>query len=53
LQGFSLCGRVGELHRKRRKTMSEIISFEDVEKRIITIREQQVLIDRDVGELYE
>ena len=32
--------------------MSEIIRFEEVEKRIITIREQQVLIDRDVAELY-
>ena len=32
--------------------MSEIIKFEEVEKRIITIREQQVLIDRDVAELY-
>ena len=32
--------------------MSEIIRFEEVEKRIITIREEQVLIDRDVAELY-
>ena len=32
--------------------MSEMIKFEEVEKRIITIREQQVLIDRDVAELY-
>jgi len=32
--------------------MNEMIRFEDVEKRIIAIREQQVLIDRDVAELY-
>ncbi|MCL2627794.1 MAG: ORF6N domain-containing protein [Oscillospiraceae bacterium] len=32
--------------------MSEFIRFEEVEKRIITVREQQVLIDRDVAELY-
>jgi len=32
--------------------MNEMIRFEDVEKRVITIREQQVLIDRDVAELY-
>ncbi|MCL2628622.1 MAG: ORF6N domain-containing protein, partial [Oscillospiraceae bacterium] len=32
--------------------MSEMIKFEEVEKRVITIREQQVLIDRDVAELY-
>ena len=32
--------------------MNEIIRFEDVEKRILTIRGQQVLIDRDVADLY-
>ena len=32
--------------------MSEIMRFEDVEKRIMFIREQQILIDRDVAELY-
>ena len=32
--------------------MDEIIRFEDVEKRILTIRGQQVLIDRDVADLY-
>jgi hypothetical protein len=33
--------------------MSEIIKFEEVEKRVLTIQGQQVLIDRDVAELYE
>jgi len=33
--------------------MSEMIRFEEVEKRVITIREEQVLLDRDVAELYE
>jgi len=33
--------------------MNEIMRFEDVEKRILTVNEQQVLIDRDVAELYE
>ena len=32
--------------------MSDMISFEDVEKRVIVIREQHVLLDRDVAELY-
>jgi len=32
--------------------MSDMISFDYVEKRIMTIRGQQVLIDRDVAELY-
>jgi len=32
--------------------MSEIIMFEEVEKRVLTIREEQVLIDKDVAELY-
>ena len=32
--------------------MSDMISFEEVEKRVLTIRGQQVLIDRDVAELY-
>jgi len=39
-------------HNKRRNTMSELIKFEEVEKKVITIREQQVLLDRDVAELY-
>ena len=30
--------------------MNEIMKFEDVEKRIITVNKQQVLIDRDVAE---
>ena len=33
--------------------MSEIISYNEVEKRILKIREQSVLLDRDVAELYE
>ena len=32
--------------------MSEMIKFEEVEKRVLTIQGQQVLIDRDVAELY-
>jgi len=32
--------------------MSNMIRFEEVEKRILFIREQQVLIDKDVAELY-
>ena len=32
--------------------MNEIIRFEDVEKRIMAIRGEQVLLDRDVAELY-
>jgi len=32
--------------------MSELIEFEEVEKRVLTIRGKQVLIDRDVAELY-
>ena len=32
--------------------MSDLISFEEVEKRVLKIREQQVLVDRDVAELY-
>ena len=32
--------------------MSKMISFEEVEKRVCIIRDQQVLIDRDVAELY-
>ena len=32
--------------------MSELIKFEEVEKRVLTIQCQQVLIDRDVAELY-
>ena len=32
--------------------MSEIIKFEEVEKRVLNIQGQQVLIDRDVAELY-
>jgi len=32
--------------------MSDLISFEEVEKRVITIRGQHVLINRDVAELY-
>jgi len=32
--------------------MSEITMFEEVEKRILTIRGEQVLIDKDVAELY-
>ena len=33
--------------------MSEIIKFEEVEKRILIIRGEQVLLDRDVAELYK
>ena len=32
--------------------MREIIKFEEVEKRVLTIQSQQVLLDRDVAELY-
>ena len=32
--------------------MNNMISFEDVEKRVLTIHGQQVLIDNDVAELY-
>jgi prophage antirepressor-like protein len=32
--------------------MGEIMKFEEVEKRVLTIQGQQVLIDRDVAELY-
>ena len=32
--------------------MSDIIKYEDVESRIFTIRNQQVIVDRDVAELY-
>jgi len=32
--------------------MSGIIKFEEVEKRVLTIRGEQVLIDRDVAEFY-
>ena len=32
--------------------MNEIIRYDDVESRILTIRNQQVLLDRDVAELY-
>ena len=32
--------------------MNEIIRYEDVESKIITIRNQQVIIDRDVAALY-
>ena len=32
--------------------MSELIKFEEVEKRVLTLRGQQVLLDRDVAELY-
>jgi len=32
--------------------MSELIKFEEVEKRVLTIRGQYVLLDRDVAELY-
>jgi len=32
--------------------MSEIIKYEDVENRVLTIKDQQVLLDRDVAELY-
>lgn len=32
--------------------MDDIIQYEDVERRIIQLREQKVLLDRDVAELY-
>ena len=32
--------------------MDNMISYEEVERRVLTIQEQQVLIDRDVAELY-
>ena len=33
--------------------MSDIISYKEVEDRILMIREQDVLVDRDVAELYD
>ena len=32
--------------------MNEIMKFEDVEKRVLNIQEEQVLLNRDVAELY-
>ena len=32
--------------------MNEIIKYEDVESKVLTIRNKQVIIDRDVAELY-
>ena len=32
--------------------MSDIISYKEVEERVLTVRGQNVLLDRDVGELY-
>ena len=32
--------------------MSDSISFEEVEKRVLTVQGQQVLLDKDVAELY-
>jgi len=32
--------------------MSELIKFEEVEKRVLTIRGQYILLDRDVADLY-
>jgi len=34
------------------RIMNELFTFEEVEKRILTIRGEQVLLDRDVAELY-
>jgi len=36
----------------RIQIMSEMIKFEEVEKRVLTIQDKQVLIDNDVAELY-
>jgi len=33
--------------------MNETIKYEEVEKRILTIREEQVLLNKDVAELYD
>jgi len=33
--------------------MGELIKFEEVEKRVLTIQGEHVLLDRDVAELYE
>ena len=33
-------------------TMNEMIKYEDVEKRVLTIRDQQVLFDKDLAFLY-
>jgi len=33
-------------------SMSSMVSFEEVEKRVLTVQGQQVIIDRDVAELY-
>jgi hypothetical protein len=32
--------------------MSEVVKFNQVESKILTIREQQVILDSDVAELY-
>ena len=32
--------------------MSDIVSYKEVEKRVLTVRERNVLLDRDVAELY-
>ena len=32
--------------------MSELIKFEEVEKRVLTIQEEKVLLDSDVADLY-
>jgi hypothetical protein len=32
--------------------MTELVTFEDIESRIITIREQKVMLDRDVALVY-
>ena len=32
--------------------MGELINFEEVESKVLVIRDQQVLLDRDVAELY-
>jgi len=34
------------------KTMSDIISYKEVEEKVLTVREQSVLLDSSVAELY-
>ena len=37
----------------RFKIMSELIKFEEIERRILKVRGEQVLLDKDIAELYE
>jgi phage regulator Rha-like protein len=50
-----LCGAGHQLKTKKGKgveMMDEIISYEQVEDKILDIRDQKIILDRDVAELY-